>query len=77
MPHSMTAKWYYIEQFAELSMFKRAVIVPKMVKQWLNRLWDSQPTVPQPKEITGVEYYAPETAFTRGQTGQIASAEGM
>ena len=45
------------------------VIVPKMVKQWLNGLWDSQPTVPQPKEITGLELYAPEPAFTKCQTG--------
>jgi hypothetical protein len=27
-----------------------SVIVPKMVKRWLNVLRDSQPTVPQPSE---------------------------
>ncbi len=44
------------------------VIVPQMVKAWLNGLRDSQPTVPQPRKIKGLELYAPEPAFARCKT---------
>jgi hypothetical protein len=53
------------------------VIVPKMVKQWLNGLWDGLQTVPQPKETKGLGLYASEPAFTRCKTGRMANGEAM
>ena len=47
------------------------VIVPQVVKKWLNGLWDSLPTVPQPRKIKGLELYAPKPAFTRCKTERI------
>jgi len=53
------------------------VIVPKMVKRWLNGLWDSLATVPQPRKIKGIELYASEAAFTRCKARSMAVAKRM
>ena len=61
--------WVHSRGIIPYGMEWVGVIVPELVKQWLNRLWDSLATVPQPRKIKGLELYAPEPAFTRCKTG--------
>jgi hypothetical protein len=58
-------------------VWKISVIVPKLVKVWLNGLWSSLPTAPQPTKNKRNILYAIEAAFARSRADEISKAEKM